>query len=207
MTRDFGAPTVALDEQLREERTVITRDVRLVHEEQAELVEAELVVGPIGRLGRFAADHLRAVLIPWAIAALTLAAFAPKVETALSGAGWEADGSESVQARMLIQQNFAGLSSSALTVVVHSSTATTSTPAFEQTLGRVEGTLAADKRVGAVQPPRQGATISPDGHTAIVTGGAQGNATAMVAAAEALKSKVKAAGTRSVEVSLTGSSG
>jgi RND superfamily putative drug exporter len=108
---------------------------------------------------------------------------------------------------MLIQQNFAGLSSSALTVVVHSSTATTSTPAFEQTLGRVERTLAADKRVGAVQAPRPGATISPDGHTAIVTGGAKGNTTAMVAAAEALKSKLRAAGTPSVEVSLTGSSG
>src|SRR5437763_15522439 len=117
MTRGFGAPTVALDEPLREEHTVATIDVRLVHE-QAELVETELVVGPIGRLGRFAADHVRAVVITWAIAAVALAAFAPKVETALSGAGWEADGSESVQARMLIQQNFAGLSSSALTVVV-----------------------------------------------------------------------------------------
>src|SRR5438067_923795 len=120
MTRGFGAPTVALDEPLREEHTVATIDVRLVHEEQAELVETELVVGPIGRLGRFAANHVRAVVITWAIAAVALAAFAPKVETALSGAGWEADGSESVQARMLIQQNFAGLSSSALTVVVHS---------------------------------------------------------------------------------------
>ncbi|MFL5841808.1 MAG: MMPL family transporter, partial [Thermoleophilaceae bacterium] len=164
-------------------------------------------VGPIGRLGRFAADHVRAVAITWAIAAVTLAAFAPKVETALSGAGWQEDGSESVQARTLIQKNFAGLSSSALTVVVHSSTGTTSTPAFEQTLGRVERILAADKRVGPVQPPRPDATISPDGHTAIVTGGAKGNTTAMVAAAEDLKSKLRAAGGRSVEVSLTGSSG
>ncbi|MFL5840339.1 MAG: MMPL family transporter [Thermoleophilaceae bacterium] len=164
-------------------------------------------VGPIGRLGRFAAGHVRVVVITWAIAAVALAAFAPKVETALSGAGWEADGSESVQARMLIQQNFAGVSSSALTVVVHSSTATTSTPAFEHTVRRVERALAADKRVGAVQSPRAGATISADGHTAIVTGGARGNATAMVAAAEALESKLKAAGSPSVEVSLTGSSG
>jgi RND superfamily putative drug exporter len=164
-------------------------------------------VGPIGRLGRFAADHLRTVVIIWAIGAITLAAFAPKVETSLSGAGWQEDGSESVQARALIQKNFAGLSSSALTVVVHSSTGTTSTPAFEQTLGRVERILAADKRVGVVQPPHPGATISPDGHTAIVTGGAHGNTTAMVAAAEALKPKLKAADTPSVEVSVTGSSG
>ena len=79
--------------------------------------------GPIGRLGGFAADHVRAIAIAWAIAAIVLAAFAPKVETALSGAGWQADGSESVQARALIERSFAGRSSSALTVVVHSPSA------------------------------------------------------------------------------------
>src|SRR4051794_4963662 len=126
--------------------------------------ETKLVLGPIGRLGRFAAGHVRTVAITWAIAALTLAAFAPKGETALSGAGWQENGSESVQARTLIQKNFAGLSSSALTVVVHSSTATTSAPAFQQTVRRVERVLTGDKRVGAVQPPLRGTTISADGH-------------------------------------------
>ena len=52
--------------------------------------------------------------------ALGLGVFAPKVETALSGAGWEATGSESVAARKAIDKNFQGLSSSALMVVVHS---------------------------------------------------------------------------------------
>jgi RND superfamily putative drug exporter len=164
-------------------------------------------VGPVGRLGGFAADHVRAVLIVWAIVAIALAAFAPKVETALSGAGWQADGSESVQARALIQRSFAGLSSSALTVVVHSSSVTTSAPEFRQTLLRVERTLARDERVASVQRPRPGASISTDGHTAVVTAGAKGDPTAMVAAAEALKSKLAAAGTGSVAVSVTGSPG
>jgi RND superfamily putative drug exporter len=164
-------------------------------------------VGPVGRLGAFAADHVRAVLIVWAIVAVTLAAFAPRVETALSGAGWQADGSESVQARTLIQRSFAGLSSSALVVVVHSSSATTSAPEFQRTILRVERGLAADERVASVQSPRPGASISPDGHTAVVTAGAKGDPTAMVAAADALKSKLKAAGTPSVDVSLTGSPG
>src|SRR5215217_7262754 len=78
------------------------------------------VVGPVGRLGRFAAEHARAIAVAWAIVAVALAACAPKVETALSGAGWQAEGSESVQARALIGRNFAGRSSSALIVVVHS---------------------------------------------------------------------------------------
>jgi RND superfamily putative drug exporter len=162
-------------------------------------------VGPIGRLGAFAADHVRAVLTVWAIVAVALAAFAPKVETALSGAGWQADGSESVQARTLIQRSFDGRSSSALRVVVHSSSATTSAPEFQQTLLRVERRLAADERVASVQRPRPGASVSPDGHTAVVTAGAKGDPTAMVAAADELKLKLKAAGTPAVAVSVTGS--
>ena len=162
-------------------------------------------LGSVGRLGGFAADHARAVLTVWAIIAIALAAFAPKVETALSGAGWQADGSESVQARTLIQQSFAGLSSSAVTIVVHSPSATTSAPEFRQTIRRVERTLAGDERVASVQRPRPGTSVSADGHTAIVTAGAKGDPTGMFAAADALKSKLKAAGTPSVAVSVTGS--
>ena len=80
-------------------------------------------VGPVGRLGGWAADHLRPVALAWAGVAVVLAVFAPQVETALSGAGWQANGSESVAARTLIQRNFAGLSSSAPMVVLHSSSA------------------------------------------------------------------------------------
>src|SRR5829696_8968893 len=158
--------------------------------------------GPIGRLGGFAADHVRAIAVAWAVAALVLAAFAPKVETALSGAGWQADGSESVQARTLIERSFAGRSSSALTVVVHSPSATSSAPAFRDALAGLERVLAADARVAPVRP---GATISPDGHTAVVTAGAKGDPTAMVAAAGELKSRLERTGGRSVAVSLTGS--
>ena len=67
-------------------------------------------------------DHGRAVAIAWIVIAVGFGFFAPKVESALSGAGWQANGSQSVQARQLIQRNFAGLSSSALMVVVHSQT-------------------------------------------------------------------------------------
>ena len=77
-------------------------------------------VGPIGRLGRYTATHFRVIAIAWAVVAVALGAFAPKVEHALSGAGWEATGSESVKTRELVDRNFQGLSSSALQVVVHS---------------------------------------------------------------------------------------
>jgi putative drug exporter of the RND superfamily len=167
----------------------------------------QVAVGPLGRLGRWTADHVRAVAIAWAIVAVALGVFAPKVETALSGAGWQANGSESVQARTLIQANFAGLSSSALMVVVHSQRLTSTDAAFRQTVSRVEQVLRANAHVASVQPPHAGSSISPDGHTAIVTGGAAGDPTAMVAAADALKSTLKAAGASGVSVSLTGASG
>ena len=50
-------------------------------------------VGPIGRLGRYTATHFRVVLIAWLLVAVVLGFVAPRVERALSGAGWEATGS------------------------------------------------------------------------------------------------------------------
>ena len=81
-------------------------------------------VGPIGRLGRYTATHFRTVLVGWLIVAFGLGFFAPRVETALSGAGWETTGSQSVLARNLIDQHFHGLSSYALMTVVSSKTQT-----------------------------------------------------------------------------------
>ena len=51
-------------------------------------------VGPVGRLGRQMATHFRAVLAGWAVVALGVGFFAPRVEQALSGAGWEASRSQ-----------------------------------------------------------------------------------------------------------------
>jgi RND superfamily putative drug exporter len=155
-------------------------------------------VGPVGRLGGFAADHARAIFVAWAVAAVVLAAFAPKVETALSGAGWQADGSESVHARALIDRGFDGRSSSALTVVVHSSSLTTTAPAFRASVSHVERVLAGDARIA-------GTTVTADGHTAVVTAGAKGDPSAMVAAAGELKPRLERAGSPPVTVALTGS--
>jgi RND superfamily putative drug exporter len=170
-------------------------------------VEHPEAVGPVGRLGRWAADHVRVVSIAWAVIAVALAVFAPKVETALSGAGWQANGSQSVQARTLIQRNFGGISSSAPIVVVHSSTLTTSSPAFRATVAKAEAILRSDPRISTVVPPRPGSSISRDGHTALVIAGAKKDPTAMVAAADSLKGKLHGLATGSVSVSLTGASG
>ena len=164
-------------------------------------------LGPIGRLGRWSATHTRIVFIAWAVVVVGLGALAPRVETALSGAGWEDSGSQSVAARDLIQRNFAGNASSGLTVVVHSPSLTVHDPAFAAAVARSEAILHADQRVASVTPPRSGATISADGHTAIVMAGSARDPMGMVGAADDLKGPLRDASTDQVTVSLTGASG
>ena len=122
-------------------------------------------VGPIGRLGRWAATHFRAVLVIWLVLVAVLGFFAPKAEHALSGAGWEATGSESVQARQQLDAEFGGLSSSALQIAIHSDTLTADDPAFQATVADAGKLIAADERVARVIPPDQSGAISQDGHT------------------------------------------
>ncbi len=163
--------------------------------------------GPVGRLGRFTATHFRLVALGWLVVALGLGALAPKVETALSGAGWEASGSESVPVRDTVDREFGGLSSSALTVVVHSPDKTVNDPAFRATMADAERILAADARVTRVVSPLPGQSISRDGHTAIIQAGAGANANDMVRAADDLKAPLRATAGDGVQVSLTGASG
>ena len=76
--------------------------------------------GPLGRLGTWVIDHRRVVTAVWLLVLIGLGAFAPGVERSLSGAGWQADHSESVAVRKLVQQHFEGRGSYAIQVVVHS---------------------------------------------------------------------------------------
>jgi len=166
-----------------------------------------LEVGPIGRLGRYTATHLRAVLAGWLLVAAALGFFAPRVETALSGAGWETTGSQSVKARQLIDKHFQGLDSYALTVVVRSTRTNAADPSFRSVVARVVRKLRADSAVSTVVPPAPGVSISPDGHAAIVQAGAARSSNEMVAAADRLKGKLASLSTATVQVRLTGAAG
>jgi putative drug exporter of the RND superfamily len=164
-------------------------------------------LGPVGRLGRFAAQRPRRVFAAWALIAIGLGAVSPRVETALSGAGWQANGSESVRARERVDAAFAGSGAYALQVVVHSSSLTATDPAFRHTVARAGRLLAADAAVSRVTPPRPGVSISRDGHTAVMRAGAAEDANGMVAAAGDLKGPLAATGAPGIEVNLTGASG
>ncbi len=100
------------------------------------------------------------MLAGWLVVAIGLGFFAPRVETALSGAGWETTGSQSVQTRNLINKNFQGLSSYALMTVIYSATQTINNPAFKTAVANVESTLRASSAVRSVVPPSPGVSIS-----------------------------------------------
>ena len=164
-------------------------------------------LGPIGRLGRLAATNRGAVFAIWAVIAVALGFLAPRVETALSGAGWEALGSESVAVRKQVDSAFGGGGAYGLQVAVHSNAYVATDPRFRATLAHTQRLLATDPAVGKVVPPRQGVSISPDGHTAVVRATAAKDPNGMVAAADGLKSELAAAAAPGVEANLTGAAG
>ncbi|HMI81585.1 MAG TPA: MMPL family transporter, partial [Solirubrobacterales bacterium] len=164
-------------------------------------------LGPIGRLGRFAATHRAAVFITWALLAVGLGFLAPRAETALSGAGWEALGSESVEARKQVNASFGGAGAYGLQVAVHSQRLTAADPRFRRTVAEVERVLASDSAVGRVVPPQAGVSISRDGRTAVVRATAAEDPNGMVAAAGHLKEEIAALDAPGVEANLTGAAG
>ena len=164
--------------------------------------------GPLGRLGRAVVTNARAVLVAWALVVVALGFFAPRVEHALAGAGWEASGSESVQVRDLVQGEFGGLSSAALQVVVHTEKGTTWTGPAAEVVSSAADLLRADDRIAAVVEPTRGVSVSKDGRTAVIAAGAAtANTNEMVRAADDLKGPLRDLGRDGVTVALTGSSG
>lgn len=163
--------------------------------------------GPLGRLGVWTASHVRLVFAVWAVTVIALGVFAPRVESALAGAGWEASGSESVAARQIVQQEFRGMSSAALQVVVHSSTAPVTSEAPQAVIADVTRLLNADPRVSDVLPPQPGVSISADGRTAVIqAGAATADTNEMVRAADDLKEPLRAFSSADITVAMTGSS-
>jgi RND superfamily putative drug exporter len=162
-------------------------------------------LGRIGRLGRWAAVHRRTVVLVWAGVAVCLGVLAPRAEHALSGGGWQADGSQSVAARGLIDRHFDGQGSYALVVVISSPRQMSTSPGFRATIRQVAAVLRRDPAVGPVAaPPAAGLTAS-DGHVAVVRGGAAAAPAEMVRAASRLRSALEAAASPGIAVSPTGS--
>nr|WP_082932061.1 MMPL family transporter [Gordonia sp. LAM0048] len=162
--------------------------------------------GPLGRWGAAMAGHARWVFGVWLLLLVILGAAAPSVFSSLAGAGWQANGSESVQVRELAQQHFGGNSSAAVQVVVHSERDTVDSPAVDEVVAKITAIAASDDRFAQVLPPQPGLSISPDGHTGIVIMGAAADTDEMVRAVDEHKDELTDLSEDGVEVYPTGAS-
>ena len=162
--------------------------------------------GPLGRLGLWVTNHAKFVTGVWLLLIVGLGAFAPQVEHNLSGAGWQADGSESVAARELAQESFGGNASSAIQVVVHSTDGPVTEGPGAEVLAQVTRTLEAEPRIADVIKPMPGATISQDDSTAIILAGAGAGTNEMVRVATDLKGDLQGLSGEGIQVNPTGSS-
>jgi RND superfamily putative drug exporter len=181
--------------------TVVASELRPVNDRQTQ----ETAPGVLGRLGLAAAGRFRLTLVLWLIVIAGLGALAPQATKALAGAGWQANGSQSVQVRNLAMQHFGGAGSTAIQVVVHADRPV-SDPTVRTVLARATGMLTSDPRVGQVVQPKAGATISPDGRTEVLLADAKTDPNTMVRAADDLKSPLAALSGGGITVAATGSS-
>ncbi len=162
--------------------------------------------GPLGRLGLLVTARGRLTALVWVLLIVGLGAFAPRVEAELSGAGWQANGSESVAVRDAAETHFGGNASHAIQVVVHSTDGPLTDGAGAEILTDATRILEADPRIAEVMQPQPGATLSQDGATAILLAGADADTNEMVRAADDLKGPLEDLTATDVEVNPTGSS-
>jgi RND superfamily putative drug exporter len=162
--------------------------------------------GVLGRLGLAVTRHRRITLIAWALVVVGLGVLAPRVESELSGAGWQADGSESVAVRDLAVQHFGGNASSAIQVVVDDPSGDVLSGPGAGAIARATAILGHDPRVADVVAPRPGVTVSQDGHTAILLAGAAADTNEMVRVADDHKAALEALSGDGVTVRPTGAS-
>ncbi|HWJ09384.1 MAG TPA: MMPL family transporter, partial [Nocardioides sp.] len=162
--------------------------------------------GPLGRLGLWVTEHRRGVGLVWIAIVIGLGVFAPSVEKNLSGAGWQADGSESVAVRDLAEEHFGGNASHAIQVVVHAAEGSLESGEGARVVAEVTQVLEAEPRLADVVAPVPGVSLSPDGRTAVLLAGAGVDTNEMVRVATDLKDELQALSTDGIEVNPTGSS-
>ncbi len=141
---------------------------------------------PLSRLGRWAHQSRRSVIATWIVLAVGLGMFAPSLEHALSGAMWEVNGSDSLAARDIIDEQFGGLSSQSAVIVIHSDSLSIDAPEFQQAIADANAVLATEAAFGDPLPARPGA----DGQTVMIQAGAMVDPTEAVKAAERIHDDV-----------------
>jgi RND superfamily putative drug exporter len=121
------------------------------------------------RLAAFSARNRRSVIGVWLLVAFAAAPLALTLTHALSGAGWEAQGSTAQKVRDEIRRDFPQLGAEDPVVVYHQTTAINADPApLTQLVAQLQHSPLARAVANPLTLPAAAGLISPDGHTALI---------------------------------------
>ena len=121
------------------------------------------------RLAATMARHRKAVILVWLAVAIAAAPLALSLSGALSGAGWDANGSTAEKVRGELRTQFPALGAENPIVVYHQDTPIADNPAGVKALvAELQGGPKALSVVDPTTMPPEAGMISPDGMTALI---------------------------------------
>jgi RND superfamily putative drug exporter len=135
--------------------------------------------GLLARIGRRAGRRPRRTLALWALVVLVAGPLALTLTSALSGAGWEAQGSTSQQVRDELRKDFPQLGAEAAVVVYRQDAPIASNPdGLVELVSSLQGSPGTTNVVDPLTAPAEASLIAPDGRTALIPVGLDATADA-----------------------------
>ncbi len=126
-------------------------------------------VGPLASIARWSVARKKTVMLIWLVVVIAAAPLAIGLSGALSGAGWDAQGSDAEKVRQELRTDFPEVGSEAAMIVVTQSQSVMDSPETVSALAAAAAT--APGSTGAVNPldmPMESGLISQDQKTAII---------------------------------------
>ncbi|HEY5173263.1 MAG TPA: MMPL family transporter [Acidimicrobiia bacterium] len=144
----------------------VTHDIPRTGHEPSEPPDPKAL---FSRLAAFSARHRRGVIAVWMLVAFATAPLALTLTSALSGAGWEAQGSTAQRVRDEIRRDFPHLGAEAPVVVYHQQTPIAADPApLNRLVTQLQHAPHARAVPNPLALPASAGLLSRDGHTALI---------------------------------------
>ncbi len=125
--------------------------------------------GWLARLGRASTRRPKRVVVLWLAIVAVAAPLAVTLTGALSGAGWEAQGSTAQEVRDELRADFPQLGAEAAIVVYRQETPLVEEPAgLAAVVAALEGSPGTTSVVDPVRAPAEAGLVAPDGRTALI---------------------------------------
>ena len=125
--------------------------------------------GILSRLARFSVRRRRGIMLVWLVAAFGAAPLALTLTSALSGAGWEAQGSDAQIVRDELRRDFPSAGAESAIVVFTQSEPFTSRPdALKKYVANLSTAPGVEGVIDPLSMPREAGLVARDGRTALI---------------------------------------